>query len=64
MAHAHFFASSDEVQVALYDAGAVPGFVRLLSSGNDQAELKSLTALVNLSGNGECVSYSTSLPII
>jgi len=41
----------EDVQNALYDAGAIPGFIKLLSSGNDQAELKSLTALVNLSGN-------------
>jgi hypothetical protein len=36
----------------LYEAGALPAFVKLLNSGNPNAELKALTALVNLSGNG------------
>lgn len=40
-----------DVQKALHDSGALPVFVRLLGSGNPNAEMKALTALVNLSGN-------------
>jgi hypothetical protein len=60
--HFPFPSPPAEIQQALYEAGALPAFVKLLNSGNPNAELKALTALVNLSGNGTTTTPFTQAP--